>query len=638
MNLLKRLFEPICLGGVELENRIVFLAVTTNYGDNGLATRRFNEFYIARARGGAGLVTVGLFWPCQTGAAPSPRVSLGHDRFIPTLRELTDAIHSYGAKAAAQLCLQYQWVPDEGAAPEYVGPSEVVTRPGVKPRPLSVGEIQRIVGEFGEAARRARDDGFDAVEIHAGIGYLINRFLSPVTNKRTDRYGGSLESRARFLLEIVDSAKRKAGQGFAILCRVSAEEFMEGGHTLAESKRVAAMLEEAGIHALNVQAGWHEAPRPLIQSSVPPGAFVYLAQGIKEVVKIPVVAAYRVSDPLLAERILAEGRADLIGMARALIADPELPRKARAGRFDEIRPCIACCRCLDLTLGGEPVACSVNPWVGRDGESAPRPAATPKKVLIVGAGPGGMQAALAAAQAGHQVTLAEREAAPGGNLMAASVAPFKGEISAYARYLTNQVQKAGVTLRLNCEVTAETVGDMAPDAVILATGASTALPDIPGIHCENVASAIDVLLGRRKTGQKVLVIGGGMVGCETAEFLAAQGKQVTIVERLGHLGADMGRATRWVNLQRLRKAGVRMETDANVVRITDGGVEAVRQDIPLFFEGDTIVIATGMAPNNRLVREIEGGFPCFAIGDCVAPRRIAQTTEEAIKAVESLSQ
>jgi len=636
---LENLFQPIKVGEMELKNRIVFLAIGTGYGADDQVTERQKNFYAERARGGAGLVITGITIPSSLGRPLPGMIGIYHDRFIPGHRQLTDVVHAEGTKVAIQLGLQYWWARGEGAPLEEVAPSEVSTRRDSAPRALTKEEIRQIVEDFSEGVRRARDAGYDAVEFHCGIGYLINRFLSPCTNKRTDEYGGSLENRMRFLLEIIQSSKRKAGSDYPIICRISGEEFMDGGHILEDSKKLAPMLEKAGVHCLSMQVGWHECRTPLVHMSVPRGAFVYVAEGIKKVVSIPVVAAYRINDPILADRIIAEGRADLIGMGRPIIADPELPNKAKGGRFDDIRPCIACGHCLDMVLGGMPMTCTVNPRVGREAEYTVEPAKRSKKVFVIGGGPAGMEAAAVAAKRGHRVTLFERKDCLGGNLILASVLPYKGEIGNFNNYLQTQVKKSGAQVRLGEEFTAKAVEQGKPDAVILATGARAKVPDLPGVKGENVALALDVLAGKRVPGRRVIVVGGEMVGCEVAEFLAEKGKKVTLLARRERVGDDIGRSARWVIMQRLRNAGIRMETKVNVVELTDKGVKAVRRNggESEFFEGDSVVLAVGLTPSDELRQKLEGKAPAlYSIGDCVEVRKISEAIEDGFRVAREI--
>jgi 2,4-dienoyl-CoA reductase (NADPH2) len=628
------LFEPIKVGNVQLKNRMVMLAIGTGYPEpDGTVGDRLVNFYVERAKGGVGFI-IAPFIPFDMGLPFIP--GLYDDRFIPGAHRLTDAVHACGTKIAPQLLGQYFWVNKKSGAFEFIAPSAVFNKMiGGTPKALTVEEIHLLVDEYGEGGRRAREAGFDAIELPIGIGYLLNRFISPCTNNRTDEYGGSLENRMRFPLEIIARIHKRAGEDYSIICRVSAEEFMKGGHTLEDSKKVVSILETAGVQAIDVQTGWHECPEPLVVMSVPRGAFVYLAEEIKKVVNVPVIAAYRINTPELAEEILADGKADLIGLGRPLLADPEFPNKAKEGRSDEIRACIACSNCLDNLLTGyksgtmSPAFCSINPRMGKEAEYTIEPAGVAKKVLVVGGGPGGMEAARVAALRGHQVTLYEKGEELGGQLRVACLPPYKDELGCLIESMATQVRKAGVEVRLNTEVTSELVEKENPDVLILAIGATPLVPDIPGVGQDNVVTAVDVLTRRRDVGETAIIVGGGMVGCEAAEFLADLGKKVTIVEMLPKIGSDYGATYRHVVLRRLRETGIKMETNVMVEEITDRGVKAKRDSLGKFFPGDTVVLAVGFKSSKELGEKLSGKVPAlYSIGDCVEPRRIKEAIEE----------
>jgi len=641
MTKLTNLFQPFQIGNVELKNRIVMLSMDTGYGDDGYASKRDRDYLVARAKGGAGLIITGMLMPGSTGVPLPGRISIHADRFIPGLKEDADAVHAAGAKIAPQIGLQYYWARADGEKIEEIGPSEVATRKNSKPRALTADEIHQIIDEYAEGVRRARDAGFDAVELHCGIGYLIARFLSPATNKRTDEYGGTLENRMRFLLEILASAKRKAGSDFPIICRFSADEFMDGGNRLEDGKRIAAMMESAGVSCINVGAGWHECRTPLIYMSVPRGNFVYLAEEIKKVVKIPVIAAYRINNPILADSIIAQGKADLVGMGRALLADPELPNKAMQERFDDIRPCIACNYCLDRIMLGAPVVCSVNPQLGREGEVKCEQSEQPKKVFIIGGGPAGMEAAVDAARLGHDVTLFDKGNRLGGNLIPAAAPSYKWEINNLIAYYETQLKKNKVKIELDAEADEKTIAKGHPDAVIVAAGAQPIVPPDWSRDVPNVVTAIQVLTGEKKAaGEKVVVVGGGLVGCEVAEYLAERGKKVTIIEMMDRMGNDIGITIRWIIMQRLHNAGVKWVTGAKVEQITESRVRANKKCTTIFFDADTVVLAMGMKPRAELAGKLKqkfgGKIDIKSVGDCVEAGKIAQATEGGFLAAQEL--
>jgi len=619
MPVLERLFQPIDIGPLHLKNRLVMLPASTKFDADGLMTDRLKHFYAARAKGGAGLIILGYLSPADLSGTDLPGVSIHKDELTTSLRPFTEAIHACGSKVVGQLTLRYRWRKKEGAPAETVGPTaDIVSGPGIQqPRELTVDEIGQIVDQFGDAARRAREAGFDGVEIMAGAGYQLNRFLSPLTNKRADKYGGSLENRMRILLEVIENVKRKAGADFALSCRFAFDEFMAGGNHLDESKQIAKAVQGAGVHFLVTYVGWHECPQPTTQSSVPLGGYVYLTQEVKRVVGIPVVASNRIKDPLMAEKILAEGKADLVGMCRALIADPDLPNKAMEGRIEDIRPCIACGRCYDRVFPGLPLECSVNPQMGYEAEYKTRPVSRPMKVLVVGGGPAGMEAARVAAERGHKVTLWEKKDRLGGQLLEASVPPFKGEVGELTRFLSKQIRSVGVNVELGKEATVRSVVNEGADAVILATGAVPGIPEIPGAHSDIVADPLDVLSGAREPGNRVVVIGGGLIGCEVADFFASKGRKVTITSRQDRLGSNMGPANRWVTIQRLKKAGVEVKLKVRAEEVTENGIRVVSEEQSQFIPADTVVMAGGMVPNAGLGKELEGRISSlYAVGDC----------------------
>ena len=514
-------------------------------------------------------------------------VPIKDDRFIPGLRRLVEAIHEHGALAAAQLYQAGRYAHSSSiGGRQAIAPSAVRSKfTGEVPREMTREDIKQVVDNFGAATRRAAEAGFDAVEILGSAGYLISQFLSPLTNLRQDEYGGGLDNRMRFGLEVAVAVREAAGSDMAVLARVAGNDFMPGSHTNVESAQFAAALEKAGIDCINVTGGWHETRVPQIPMNLPRGGYAYLAQGIKGHVGIPVVACNRINDPQLAERILRHDRADLIGVARGLLADPEWAAKAEAGTPELITTCIGCNQgCFDHVFVLKPVACTVNPRAGREGELRPAPAAEVKKILIAGGGPAGLTFARVAAARGHKVKLYEKATNTGGQIPIASALRERREFMTLIRCAALQARQAGVETILETEADAELINRENPDVVVVATGGTPLPAPFPGGDLKHVVQAWDVLADRIDTAGRVVIVGGGAVGCETALYLAAIGtltpdelhflfvneaespdvlsrlatrgsKEITILEMTGRIGSDIGQSTGWIVRQDLRRAG-----------------------------------------------------------------------------------
>ncbi len=624
-----KLFEPIEIGGMKVKNRIVMPAGETNFHTpDGGVTDTLVEFYRERAKGGVGFAVVGV-------AKIEPHffggIAIYDDKYIPDLKRISDVFHEYDVKCAVQLWHpgRYEISFDPNRTP--VAPSPIPPPIFTKkvPKELTKEEILQIEDEFADAAVRAKKAGFDAVELIGSAGYLISQFFSPATNKRTDEYGGSIENRTRFAVEIIQKIKEKCGENFPILIRIPGDEFIEGGNTVKEMKQIAKILDDAGVAAINVMAGWHESRRPLITMLVPRGGFAYLAAEIKEAVGVPVIASHRINDPLVAEKILQEGKADMVAMLRPLIADPELPNKAKEERFDEIKKCIACGQgCMDMVMQAQPITCLVNPTVGREVEFRDLKADKKKKVVIVGGGPGGCMAAEFLAKKGHEVVLFEKTDKLGGQFNIAANSPLAYEFAELGKYFMSVLPKLGVKIHYNTTADAEKVLAENPDVVIVAVGASPLIPPIPGV--ENAVTAFDVLTGKVDVGENVIVIGGGGVGCDTAAKLANDGKKVTIVEMLPKIGADIGVSTRWTVLLYLNEKGVKMLTNTKAVEIRPNAVVVEQNGERKELACDTVVIAVGTKPNDGLYDELQGKVAeLYKIGDCVKPRKALDATKEA---------
>ena len=646
MTRLEKLFQPARIGRLELQNRIIMMAMTTRYDFE--ESNRLYDFYAARAKGGVGLIITGahqaLFPGRKTGTG---RINLYSDESIPRLKPLVKAIHAQGGKAAAQLAAYGYWSKNglAGTA-ESVGPSSVdLPRAGIHPlfslaeylppdRALTIEEILRIEEAIGDAAVRALEAGFDAVELQCIGGNLLHRFTNPFLNVREDRYGGSLENRVRMISESIANIKAKVGSDFPIICRIAGADPVPWGLALEDWQAIAGLLETAGVHALNVYPKWFESREPLPQICVPRNAFVHLAEGIKQAVGIPVITGVRINDPLDAEQILVDGKADFIGLGRPLIADPDLPAKAKAGRLEDIRLCTACCRCYDDVAADRFMSCAVNAVAGREGAYRLSRAETARRVFIVGGGPAGMEAGRAAALRGHQVTLFEATDKLGGQIRTALALPYKAEWNSFIQYLSTQLHKLKVDVHLGERCSVKQVAEGRPDVLILATGAVPRIPDVPGAEGPNLVSVLDILSGKKQVGQRVVVLGGGSSGCEIAEWLHERGKSVTILEMRPRIGADYGPMNRWVVIDRLIAAGIRMETGVKAEAITERGVRVVRAGLyPEFFEADSVVLAAGMVPHDAAARELAEAVPTvIEIGDAAKVGGIAEAVESGFRA------
>jgi 2,4-dienoyl-CoA reductase (NADPH2) len=651
MPTLTKLFEPITIGSLTLKNRIVMPPITTLYDYEG--GPRFNAFFEERARGGAGMITVNLqaLYPGRAGKSgwvPDESVlergalAINHDLYIPRLRTLTDALHEHGCKASVQLAVYGFWARGGYGAPaEELSPSGVRLdgpqyRPGLERlsfiregRPAEVEELHAIQRDVAAAAARAVTAGFDAVQLQALGGNFISRFLSPLTNKRTDEYGGPLANRARMLIETLGTIKAAVGDRVPLLCRINGDDLLEGGMRPDDYLPLVPMLEHAGVDAIDVMPGWYETRRPVNQMCVPRGAFVYASEAIKKVARVPVSANIRITDPVLAERILEQGRADLIAICTPLLADPEWPLKAREGRLEDIRLCTGCCNCWsDLAGSRRPIGCSVNARAGMETAYIVTPAAVRKRVWIIGGGPAGMEAARVAAGRGHSVTLVERHAELGGQLLYAEIPPHKQEWRVFTTYLTTQMRTLGVDVRLGTAVTADEVIAAQPDAVVLATGASPARLILPGGDLPHVVSFLDVLTGKVEAGKRVVVIGGGCNGSETAEYLHETGRAVTVVELRAEMALDIDFWNRWVLLDRLEAAGMRMIVNAKPEAITPEGVRIRVDGAVELIPADTVAYAVGARPYNPLQEALEGRVPVLkVIGDGGEPQRVRQAVD-----------
>jgi len=675
----ENLLKPGRIGTLELKNRLVMPAMGTDYaGEWGEVTDTQINWLARRAKGGAALVIVEV---CLTATAIDPlrilpRILRADDFcYIPGLARLAEVIHENGAKAGIELtpgggaqAIAGPWIPASQAIQrvEPVSPSGVPALGHTDhPQVLTIEQIQKIVELSGKSAWNVKQAGFDMIEIHAHGGYLIAQFMSPYFNKRTDEYGGSLDNRCRFLLEIVAAMKQATGTDFPVTVKYSIEDFLPNGWDLKQSQILAKKLEAAGVNGIGVSSGVHEAKMPATPPYIyPPGIFLPFAEAIKEVTSIPVYVGGRLDDPQLADKVLKDKKADFIDLGRALIADPDWPQKVASGEIEEIRPCLACNECRQSLLKLQSVRCSVNAVAGREGElGVITPAEVKKKVLVVGGGPAGMEAARVAALKGHQVILCEKHQQLGGLMLVGGI--HNEEVTAFVKWLVAQVKKLPVEVRLQTEVTPALVKEIKPDVVILANGGTFVKPEAPGIDRDNVFSAQDLMnlmqgipikksillraispLAKRvvtaSTVSKMLssnfpikktvaIIGGQFPGCSLALFLAHKGKQVTIIEERDHYGSDMEAHTLVGLRNEIDEGKVKVLTSAKIEEITDKGVVVTdAKGDKTLQEADTVLVALDLAPSDTtLAKELKGKVKeIYTIGDAKSFRRIMKAISE----------
>ncbi|MEA3546009.1 MAG: FAD-dependent oxidoreductase [Thermodesulfobacteriota bacterium] len=659
-----RLFDPILIANLELKNRILMPAMHMNMCRKFVVTDQLINFYIERAKGGVAMINVGYATVDELSGLPG-NIGAHRDEFIPGLTELAAAIKKEGTAACVQLnhAGRYNFSMFLGGK-KPVAPSPIPSRlTRETPRELETEEIPALIQRFADAAGRVKTAGFDAVEILAGTGYLISEFLSPLTNQRQDKYGGSLENRMRFGLEVIRAVKVTTGDDFPLLVRINGNDFMPNGIGREELKAFAVQLVDAGADALSINVGWHEAQVPQIVTKVPRGVFAYLARDIRNEVKVPVIAGHRINDPDLARKLIGEGFCDMVAMGRPLITDPQLPNKAREHRENQIVHCVACAQgCFDNIFKMKAVECLCNPRVGKELETQLKMTEQPRKLIVVGGGAAGMSAAIAAAEQGHQVVLHEASQNLGGQLHLAGAPPGREEFLVLADDLQQQLVELRVQIVTNSMVDAQLLTEQNPEALILATGGVPILPNIPGVDLPHVMQAWDILAGAEITGQRVAIIGGGAVGVETALFLAEQGtlsgeelkfllinqaetteelyrlattgsKQVTLIEMIDKLGTNFGKSTRWSMLQDVKRTGIETCTEAKVLEITSSGVIIEQAGQHQEISADTIVLAVGTKAYNPVQRiAAERHIPCQIVGDANQPAMVFDAIHQGFKA------
>jgi 2,4-dienoyl-CoA reductase-like NADH-dependent reductase (Old Yellow Enzyme family)/thioredoxin reductase len=633
------LSQPIKIGTMEVKNRFVMAPMAGNYAeDDGSVTQRLKAYLGARAKGGVGLIIAGNAFVHPSGQLVPKDVGIYKDELTDGLKGLVDEVHQYDTKIALQIAHAGRQTLSAMTGLPIVAPSPIPC-PYLQemPREMTKEDIDGMVEAFVKAAGRAKAAGFDAVEIHGAHGYLVNQFLSPHSNQRSDEYGGSLENRARFPLEILKGIRAEVGDDFPVLYRVSAEEYVPDGLTIEDTKQFAVMLVENGIDAIDISGGVYASAAMIVPpiSDIPKGLFVENAAATKKAIegRVPVIVVGGINNPVMAEEIIDSGKADMVALGRPLLADAEFPSKTIAGKPREIRKCIACNQgCIDRVFVGAGMACVLNALTGREHEyDLDEKAARKKRVLVVGGGAGGLEAARVAALRGHEVFLYEKSQELGGQLNVAAIPPHKGEIKGFIDFLVSQVKSLGVNIKVGQEVDGNALDAIKPDAAIVATGSTAIIPDMPGIGTKKSATAREVLAGDPGAfAGNVVVVGGGSVGCETAEFLADGGAKVTVVEMLDDVSTDVGGARKFLIMDRLNKKGVKILTQKEATEVKADGLVVEKDGQPeTITDVDALVWAVGSTPDTSMEKLLEDkNIPLSKVGDCVEPRKILDAVHE----------
>ncbi len=633
---LTHLFSPITIGKMTVKNRLLMSAMSINFGvdDQCCVTDQLIQYFVERAKGGVGMMLVGGGSVHPGGQELPDLPQMFNDACVPSLKKMVEAVKPYDTKFGVQLMHGGR----QSYLPRKVAPSPIPAPAVVKGevRELTIDEISELVSCFGDAAVRCKDAGFDFVEIHAAHGYLINQFMSPNSNIRTDRYGGSFENRTRFLFEIIENIQKKTGEDFPVGIRINGKDYIKNGWELSDAVRLAPFLERVGVAYLHVSGGVYGSTELTIPSMYTKhGCFVHLAAAVKKEVAIPVITVGRIKDPKFAETILAREEADMVALGRSLLADPNYPNKAKNGNFDEIRPCIGCCLgCIHAVLAKEPGSCVVNPDVGREykleGERAPDKAL---KVLVAGAGPAGMAAARLFALMGHRVVVCEKGSGSGGLLSLAAKAPGRGELDDILRFFRSELERLFVDVRYNSELSRDLIAELDPDKVILATGSMPDMPLIKGLFQTDMAlvTNVDIFKGDASSGERVIVLGGGMTGLITADFLADLGKEVVVLNRKKSFAEEMSSNDRYYLRERLNKNKVVLYKNVSVTAVTGDGVRFKSKGEKMVLSGfDTVVISEKHSPireAKKLERKSRATF--HLIGDAKSPRHLMYCISEA---------
>ena len=633
------LFEENQIGTMKLKNRLIVPAMSTRFvGEDGRATEQFTAYHETRAKGGWALIITEDFLIDEGVGVKKELPGLWDDGQIEGYKKCTDRIHAAGGKICAQIYHAGRNTHSGITGIHNVGPSPICDPSNREvPHELTAGEIKAIEEKFADAALRARKAGFDVVELHGAHGYLIAQFLSPFSNRRTDGYGGTLENRARFAVETVKAVKEKAGWDYPVLFRISATEFIDQGMNVEQAKAICRLVEQEGADAINCsQSGPATFYNTVPSFYVPNGAFVELANEIRKVVGIPVATVGRINSPQLAEEVILSGKADLVAMGRASVADPDLPLKLQSGDTQSILTCIGCCQgCLGSTLKKKTLTCLVNPFAGKETTHSPKDkAGHVRKIVVAGGGISGCEAAIVAAMRGHHVILAEREGKLGGQWIAAGMPCSKADFSSFVSWQKHMLERLGVTVLLNQEADREFLLLTAPDLVFDATGSTPVKVPVPGIETAGTAFAQEILTGKKPWGAHPLIIGGGLAGAETAEFIAGYQVPVELVEMRDAIAIDCEPGPKYFLLKALKELGVSMYTSTMVKRVEGTAVVLERDGREMRVKGiDQIIQAVGMRPSQGLKEALAGtGLEVRSIGDAASVKNGFSNVQEAFAA------
>ena len=634
------LFEPLKTRNIELKNRYSVSSMESNLADeNGFATDALTEYWVTRAKGGFGLLMLENSSVDPGGNVCTHSPGFYDDKFIPALLKMTNAVHVHGAKMGAQLGHSGRQTMPDIVGGQLIAPSPLpCPTNGFIPREMTTGEVYEMIEKYGDAALVAKKAGFDVVEIHGAHGYLLAGFMSAATNRRTDEFGGDFTDRMRFCRLIVENVRKKVGTDYPLSFRISGDELVPGGREITETVVICRMLEEWGIDIINVSAALNPSCEFIAAPpAVPPGYLTHYAEEVKKAVSLPVICAGKLHEPNYAKYVLESGKADIIAIGRGSLADPELPKKVMEGRIDEIAPCIGCyqgCYKAYPKPGSDAhilynTTCLVNPFCGFETEMIIKPANREKRVIVAGGGPAGLEAAWVAAACRHKVTLYEKNRL-GGTFVFAAIPPFKQQLASAVVYFKRMCEKYGAELKIGTEASGEMILNEKPDVVIVATGGTPIIPkSVPGIDGENVMTALEVLGGEKIPGKNVLVIGGGSVGCETADYLGEQRRNVTIAEMTDVIGADVSMQSYPLMMKRFKEYGVKTMSGAKIIAVLSDGAVAEQDGRKILLTGfETIVLAMGSKPVNKLAEELAGKVELYVIGDAKQARNALDAVDE----------